>query len=182
MKVKKLVFVLLLSCSSVTLFGQHLYHTANGQVSFFSDAPLEDIQAVNPKTAAIIDAEKNEIAVQMRIVDFEFPNKLMQEHFNENYLESEKYPTGIFKGKIVEQPSLLQAGTYQVHVTGMLTIHGISREVEVPGTIVSDGKLLKLDFRFPVKLEDYKIEIPTLVFSKIAEVVEVSGSMILKPK
>ncbi|REG91552.1 YceI-like domain-containing protein [Algoriphagus antarcticus] len=182
MKMKKICLVLLICFSSFTLFAQHLYVTTKGNVTFFSDAPLEDIQADNSKTAAILDADKNEIAVQMRIIDFEFPNKLMQEHFNENYLESEKYPTGVFKGKIKEQNNLTVAGTYQVHVGGTLTIHGVTQKVEVPGTIVSDGKQLKLDFKFPVKLEDYKIDIPTIVFTKISEIVEVSGSMVLVEK
>ncbi len=177
---KKISLLLLLSCFSFTLFGQHLYVTTKGSVTFFSETPLEDIQADNSKTAAIIDADKNEIAVQMRITDFQFPNKLMQEHFNENYLESEKYPTSVFKGKIKEQINLKQAGTYQVH--GTLTIHGVTQRVEVPGKIVSDGKQLKLEFKFPVKLEDYKVEIPTIVFSKIAEIIEVTGSMTLVEK
>jgi polyisoprenoid-binding protein YceI len=106
----------------------------------------------------------------------------MQEHFNENYLESEKYPTSVFKGKIKEQGDLSVAGTYQVNAEGTLTMHGVSHPVLIPGTVVSDGHQLKLDFNFPVKLEDYKIEIPTIVFSKIAEVVEVSGSMVLVKK
>ncbi|MEB2775098.1 YceI family protein [Algoriphagus sp. D3-2-R+10] len=179
---KKISLVLLLSCFSITLFAQHLFSTTKGTVSFYSDTPLEDIQADNSKTAAIINAETNEMAVQMKITDFQFPNKLMQEHFNENYLESEKYPTSVFKGKIKEKGDFTVAGTYQVTAEGTLTIHGVSHQILIPGTIVSDGKQLKLDFKFPVKLEDYKIEIPTIVFSKIADVVDVSGSMILVEK
>ncbi|MFC5624205.1 YceI family protein [Algoriphagus winogradskyi] len=179
---KKLSLVLLLSCFSLNLFAQNLFSTAKGTVSFYSDAPLEDIQADNVKTAAIINAETNEMAVQMRVIDFEFSNKLMQEHFNENYLESEKFPTSVFKGKIKEQADLTVAGRYQVTAEGTLTMHGVTHQVLIPGTIVSDGKQLKLDFKFPVKLEDYKIEIPTIVFSKIAEIVDVSGSMVLVKK
>lgn len=182
MNMKKLALVLLLSCSCLSLFAQHIFSTTKGKVSFFSDAPLEDIQADNSKIAAIINAETNELVVQMRIIDFEFPNKLMQEHFNENYLESEKYPTSVFKGKIKEKSDLTVAGTYQVNAEGTLTMHGVSHPVLIPGTVVSDGNQLKLDFKFPVKLDDYKIEIPTIVFSKIAEVVEVSGSMVLVKK
>ena len=82
--------------------GQVLYSTGTGEVSFYSDTPLETIEAVNKKTGSIINATSRELAVQMKITDFVFPNKLMQEHFNENYLESEKYPTAVFKGKIKE--------------------------------------------------------------------------------
>lgn len=179
---KKISLILVLSLSSISLFAQHHYVTTKGTVTFFSDAPLEDIQADNVKTAGILDAVKNEIAVQMKITDFEFPNKLMQEHFNENYMESEKYPTSVFKGKIKEEVNVVEAGSYQVHVDGTLTIHGVTQKVQVSGTIVSDGKQLKLDFKFPVKLEDYKIEIPTIVFTKISEIVQVSGSMTLAEK
>lgn len=179
---KKLSLLFLLSCFGQGLFAQNLFSTTTGKVSFYSDAPLEDIQADNAKTAAILNTETNEMAVQMKITDFEFPNKLMQEHFNENYLESEKYPTSVFKGKIKEKVDLTQAGTFQVTADGTLSIHGVTHQIQIPGTIVSDGKQLKLDFKFPVKLEDYKIDIPTIVFSKIAEVVEVSGSMVLVKK
>jgi len=182
MNMKRLTLVFLLSCSSLSLFAQNLYVTTKGSVTFFSKTPLQDIQADNSKAAAILDADKNEIAMQMRIIDFQFPNKLMQEHFNENYLESEKYPTSVFKGKIKEQNNLTAAGTYLVHVDGTLTIHGVTQRVEVPGTIVSDGKQLKLDFKFPVKLQDYKVDIPTIVFAKISETVEVTGSMVLVKK
>ena len=180
---KKINLVLVLSCFvSFMASGQTLFSTNSGQVSFYSDAPLEDIEAVNKATAAIINADNNEIAVQMRITDFEFPNKLMQEHFNENYLESEKYPTAVFKGKIKETIDVKVAGTYAATAVGTMTIHGVSKPVNIPGTIVSNGNQLKLDFKFPVKLEDYKVDIPTIVFNKIAEVVEVTGAMTLVKK
>ena len=179
---KNLTLIFLLSAFSLNLSAQNIFSTTKGSVSFYSDAPLEDIKADNAKTAAILNTETKEIAVQMKIADFEFPNKLMQEHFNENYLESEKYPTSVFKGKIKEKVDLSVSGTFQVTAEGTLSIHGITHQVQIPGTIVSDGKELKLDFKFPVKLEDYKVEIPTIVFSKIAEVIDVSGSMVLVKK
>ncbi|MBN7814890.1 YceI family protein [Algoriphagus pacificus] len=180
---KKINLVLVLSCFvSFLASGQTLFSTSTGQVSFYSDAPLEDIEAVNKAAAGIINGDNNEIAVQMRITDFEFPNKLMQEHFNENYLESEKYPTAVFKGKIKEAIDVKAAGTYAATAVGTMTIHGVTKSVNIPGTIVSNGNQLKLDFKFPVKLEDYKVDIPTIVFNKIAEVVEVTGSMTLVKK
>jgi hypothetical protein len=180
---KRIIHLVLIFCAvTFTASAQTLYSTSNGEISFFSDAPLEDIQAVNKAVASIINADNNEIAVQMRITDFEFPNKLMQEHFNENYLESEKYPTGVFKGKIKETLDLKTAGTYKATAEGTMTIHGVTKSVTIPGTIVSNGNQLKLDFKFPIKLEDYKIDIPTIVFNKIAEVVDVTGSMTLVKK
>lgn len=159
--------------------GQTLYATSMGEVSFFSETPLENIQAVNKKTGSIINATSRELAVQMRITDFIFPNKLMQEHFNENYLESEKFPTATFKGKIKESVDLSVPGSYPVATAGSLTIHGVTKPVEVKGMIVSNGSELKLDFKFQVRTEDYDIEVPSLVVTKIAEIIEVTGKMTL---
>lgn len=161
---------------------QTLYGTSAGEVSFFSDTPLETIEAVNKKSGAIINTTSQEIAVQMKIADFVFPNKLMQEHFNENYMESEKYPTASFKGKIKEQVDLSKAGTYPVTAEGSLTIHGVTKPVTVKGTIISSGNDLKLDFKFQVKPEEYQIEVPSLVITKIAELIDVSGKMTLVKK
>lgn len=161
---------------------QTLYGTSAGEVSFFSDTPLETIEAVNKKSGAIINTTSQEIAVQMKITDFVFPNKLMQEHFNENYMESEKYPTASFKGKIKEQVDLSKAGTYPVTAEGSLSIHGVTKPVTVKGTIISSGSDLKLDFKFQVKPEEYKIEVPSLVITKIAELIDVSGKMTLVKK
>ena len=174
---KKINLILVFCLSSILVNAQTLYSTNKGQISFYSDAPLEDIEAVNKAVAGIINADNNEIAIQMRIIDFDFPNKLMQEHFNENYLESEKYPTSVFKGKIKEAIDIKIAGTYAATAVGTMTIHGVTKSVSIPGTVVSNGNQLKLDFKFPVKLEDYKVDIPTIVFNKIAEVIDVTGSM-----
>jgi len=106
----------------------------------------------------------------------------MQEHFNENYLESEKYPFGIFKGKISEALDVSKSGTYKVTAVGTMTIHGVTQAISIPGTIKSTGGRLNFDFKFPILLEGYKVAIPTIVFHKIAEVVDVFGSMTLVKK
>jgi polyisoprenoid-binding protein YceI len=158
---------------------QTLFGTTTGEVSFYSDTPLETIEATNKKTGSIINTSSREIAVQMKITDFVFPNRLMQEHFNENYLESEKYPNALFKGKIKELVDLTVQGTYPVSAEGTMTIHGVTKPVTVKGTIVSSGTDLKLNFKFQVKPEEYQIEVPSLVITKIAEVIDVSGTMTL---
>jgi hypothetical protein len=182
MKIQRLIiaagFLLLSEYSQ----GQTLFSTAAGEVSFFSETPLENIEAVNKKTGCIINATSGELAVQMRITDFDFPNKLMQEHFNENYLESEKYPTASFKGKIKEEVDLTKAGNYAVTAEGTMTMHGVSKPMAVKGTIVTSGNEMKLDFKFQVKTEDYKVEVPSLVVTKIAENIDVTGKMTLIKK
>ena len=97
-------------------------------------------------------------------------------------MESEKYPTAVFKGKIKESIDIKTSGTYAATAEGTMTIHGVTNPVSIPGTIVSDGNQLKLDFKFPITLADYKVDIPTIVFKKIAEVVDVTGSMTLIKK
>lgn len=154
-----------------------LYMTSTGEVSFFSKTPMEDIDAVNKSVSSIINTATNEVAVQMRITNFVFPNKLMQEHFNENYLESEKYPSATFKGKIKESVNLTVAGTYPISASGTATIHGVTRPIELKGTIVSTGSTLALTCQFEVKLVDYNVKIPKIVFAKIAEVIKVSSKM-----
>ena len=154
-----------------------LFMTSTGEVSFFSKTPMEDIDAVNKSVSSIINTATNEVAVQMRITNFVFPNKLMQEHFNENYLESEKYPSATFKGKIKESVNLTVAGTYPISASGSATIHGVTRPIELKGTIVSTGSTLALTCQFEVKLIDYNVKVPKIVFAKIAEVIKVSSKM-----
>jgi polyisoprenoid-binding protein YceI len=154
-----------------------LFMTTNGEVSIFSKTPMENIDAVNKSVSSIINTATNEVAVQMRITNFVFPNKLMQEHFNENYLESEKFPSATFKGKIKETVDLTVAGTYPITASGSATIHGVTRPIELKGNIVSTGTSLALTCAFEVKLVDYKVDIPKIVFAKIAEVIKVSSKI-----
>ena len=109
----KKIFLLALLFIGVQSKAQ-LYSTTTGEVSFFSKTPMEDIDAINKSVSSIINTATNEVAVQMRITNFVFPNKLMQEHFNENYLESEKFPSATFKGKIKESVNLTVPGTYPI--------------------------------------------------------------------
>jgi polyisoprenoid-binding protein YceI len=154
-----------------------LYMTNTGEVSFFSKTPMEDIDAINKSVSSIINTATNEVAVQMRITNFVFPNKLMQEHFNENYLESEKFPSATFKGKIKESVNLTVPGTYAIEALGSATIHGVTRPIELKGSIVSTGNNLSLSCQFEIKLVDYQIKIPKIVFAKIAEVIKVSSKL-----
>jgi polyisoprenoid-binding protein YceI len=179
MKKSILFFSFFLLLGSGLSYGQTLYRTSVGEVSFFSKTPALDIEALNKKAGAILNTSTRDFAIQMRITDFQFPNKLMQEHFNENYLESERYPTGKFAGKIKEEVDFSKLGTYPVTAVGNMTIHGVTKPITVKGTIVATATELKVIFAFTVRTEDYKIEVPTLVFNKIAEVIEVSGKLTL---
>jgi len=175
MKTKLIFLSLALMLITGLVSAQSLYRTSVGELSFFSETPVLDIEAVNQKTGAILNVGTKELAIQAKITDFQFPNKLMQEHFNENYMESERFPTTKFAGKIKEDIDLTKPGTYSVTAEGNLTIHGVSKPVQVKGTIAATATALQVNFSFQVRTADYQIEVPTLVFDKIAETIAVSG-------
>ncbi|HMJ68502.1 MAG TPA: YceI family protein [Cyclobacteriaceae bacterium] len=149
-------------------------------ISFYSDAPLEDITAENVKTSTIFNAATGDIAFSVPMKEFKFAKSLMQEHFNEKYVESEKFPKATFQGKIVDfKPGT--TGVQQVKAQGKLTIHGVTKDIDVPGTIEVKGKKLEMKSKFTVKVADYDISIPQLVFNNIAEQVDVTIDFIYKP-
>jgi polyisoprenoid-binding protein YceI len=157
------------------------YVVEQSHVSFFSDAPLEDITANNKKSTSIFNAATNDIAFSIPIKEFQFQKSLMQEHFNEKYLESDKFPKSTFQGKISGyDPNA--SGAQNAKATGKLTIHGVTKDVEIPGTIEKKGDKLMLKSKFKVRVADYNIEIPSLVFQNIAEVVEVTVDFTYKPQ
>lgn len=139
----------------------------NGEITFFSETPIEDISAVNNKVSAVFDASTNDLVFQLNITDFKFPIALMQEHFNENYLESDLYPKSKFIGRVV---NIMDE---KATVSGDLTIHGINNSVEVVGSFIKSKNLLLLNSQFIIKLKDYNIKIPKIVMYKIAEEIEV---------
>jgi polyisoprenoid-binding protein YceI len=177
MKIKLIFLSLSLLLSTGLVSAQSLYRTAVGELSFFSKTPVLDIEAVNKKTGAILNPSSKDLAIQAKITDFQFPNKLMQEHFNENYMESERFPSAKFAGKIKEDIDLTKPGTYPVTAEGNLTIHGVTKPVQVKGTILATATALQVNFSFQVRTADYQIEVPTLVFDKIAETIAVSGKL-----
>ena len=146
----------------------------NGEISFFSEAPMEDITAINTKVSAIFDSSTNDLVFQLRISDFIFPNSLMQEHFNENYLESDIYPESTFLGKVVN--SAEERST----VVGNLKIHGEVNQIKVNGVMIKNNELLNISAKFKIKLKDYGIKIPKIVMYKIAEEIDIKVNIQLK--
>lgn len=167
-----LLFVLIMGCATVQ--AQDIYSTTSAKLGFFSSAPLEDIAAETAKGASAINIKTKAVYFKVPINTFQFKKKLMQEHFNENYLESDKYPYAEFKGRILENADFTKEGSWTVMVEGMLTIHGVSKSYKEKGTVtMKDGKL-SASAKFNVRVADHKIKIPSLVVKNIAEVVEVS--------
>ncbi|RSK35332.1 YceI family protein [Hymenobacter metallilatus] len=147
------------------------YHTRAGMVSFFSASPLEDIEARSQQLAAVLDARSGQLAFTVSIRSFQFKRSLMQEHFNENYLESEKYPKATFSGRILEwKPEVLTAtGAVAVVAEGDLTMHGVTRHIRVPGTLTPLNNQLLMNASFSVAPAEYNIDIPALVRDHIAK-------------
>jgi hypothetical protein len=175
--------ITLVLAMAIGMFAQaQLFSTQTGKVGFFSKTPIEDIDGTSRSVLAVMNTAKNEMAIIITNTTFNFPNKLMEEHFNEKYMQSDKYPTSTFKGKINEAVDLSKDGEYKVTVTGKLNIHGVEVERTIPGTITVKNAEIKMISSFPVKNADHKIEIPKLVASKIAESLDVSVDITLLPK
>ena len=155
---------------------QERYGTRSGHIAFYSETPIENIEANNHKASSVFDASTGAMEFAVLIKAFEFEKALMQEHFNENYMESNTFPKATFKGTMtgVGADELKVAGTYVVQVSGELTIHGVKKPVKTAGaiTVTADGKL-KANSEFIVKPEDHGIKIPGVVRNNIAETITV---------
>lgn len=165
------------------LSGQGKYFTRDGHIDFFSSTSIEDIKANNNKVTCVLDAETGEIEFAVLMKAFEFKKALMEEHFNENYVESEKYPKSKFQGKILNigEVDFTKDGSYDVSVAGVLTIHGESHEVDAIGMIEVKGEDVITFSEFHVSPEDYNIEIPGIVRDKIAKELLITVEVLLKP-
>ena len=141
--------------------------TRTGQASFHSNTILENINAVNKNVSAIIDVGKKNLAFKMYLKEFIFEKKLMQEHFNENYVESDKYPTSTFSGSYTGLPDFRKDGSYPVQVSGKLTLHGVTREVNVRATLTVRNGTVTGTSTFRLNPKDFNISIPFIVRDKI---------------
>jgi len=155
------------------------YVLEKSSVVFYSEAAIENITAKNEKANSVLNTQTSEVAFSIR--EFQFHKKLMQEHFNEKYLESEKFPKSTFSGKITGFDSSAK-GVQQVKANGKLLIHGVTNSIEVPGTAEVKADRIILKAKFMVKLADYNIKIPQLMWQNIAEQVEVTVDFTYKPQ
>ena len=180
---KKLLLLLGFGFSFTGLWAQDKYYTKNAKINFYSVTPLEDIEAQNKSAVCVLDTKTGSLQFSTLIKGFEFENKEMQDHFNEYYLESDKFPKSEFKGQIVNNSSVnyKKAGAYPVQVKGALTIHGVTKDVQTNGTVKVDGAGVATTSTFSVAVADYGIKIPSLVKDKIAKTVKVTIDAKLDP-
>ncbi len=166
-----LISLALILILGTNTYGQKFISTSSN-VHFFSSAPLEDIEATNKTARSVIDLTNGDLAFIIKVKDFQFEKSLMQEHFNENYLESEKYPEARFLGKLNNWTK--KEGSQNISATGEFEIHGIKQKAEVKGTINYANDQVSIESVFVIQLKDYKVKIPKAVFYNIAEKVEVT--------
>lgn len=180
---RKIIVSLALSLAFTMSYAQK-YITRTGKASFFSTTPIENIEAFNNEGSCVLDPSTNAVLFVIPIKSFKFEKALMQEHFNEQYMESNKFPKADFKGKLDSAKPIdySKDGKYETIAKGVLTIHGHSRNVSVPGTVTIKGGKAHLNAVFNVKPSDYKISIPKLMAGKIAEKIEVTVNFILDKK
>ena len=175
-----LVLLLLLAGSA---FSQGKFFTRAGQISFTSKGVLETIKAQNKTVTCVMDAQSGQLQFSVIMRGFEFRKALMQEHFNENYVESDKFPNADFKGQITStpMPDLTKDGQYPVKVRGKLTIHGITKEVTTDGTITVKQQAVQAESAFTILLSDYKIRIPSIVKNNLSNTVNIAVVCSLQP-
>jgi hypothetical protein len=175
------VFFISLLLSSV--FAKELYLTRSGNIDFFSSTPIEDIKAINNQVSCVLDRKNGQFAFQVPIKAFTFKNALMQEHFNESYLESDIYPKAVFKGEILGWDKLkLSKDSLEVFIEGDLTMHGETNKIKQSGEMWLSSGSIRGECVFNVNLVDYNVKVPKIVRENIAEIIKVNVSVELKKK
>jgi hypothetical protein len=179
---KKLLITAFVLLFALPTYAQR-YVTKNGYISFYSKAPLENIQADNNQVECALDSHSGFFVVKVLMRAFVFEKALMQEHFNEEYVESAKYPNALFTGKVqnLKDINFSKPGTYPAVIKGKLTIRGISKPVTAKGTFTVTKSSIKGNAKFPITLADYGITIPAPVGGKIAKTVTITVKVNLNP-
>lgn len=182
---KKIFLISVLSMLVIPFatFAQGKFFTREGTISFYSKASNEEIYAINKKVTSVIDAETGQMEFSVLMKAFEFEKALMQEHFNENYVESDKYPKAVFKGMITNKDAVKWTtdGSYPVNITGKMTMHGVTKDITVDGKIDVKGGKVSGNSVFTILLKDYDVVIPKLVADKVSESLKVTVDMKYDP-
>ncbi|GAC1311661.1 MAG: hypothetical protein NVSMB24_31630 [Mucilaginibacter sp.] len=173
---KYISMILLVWLSTTNQAVQDSYACKNAKISLYSSAPIEDIKAVSTSGASVYNAASDELAFSVSIRSFQFDKSLMQEHFNSDYMESDKFPRATFKGKLQDHVDVTKDGTYPIKVSGALSVHGVTQNRTVPGTISVKNGVISMTSEFMVKCTDHHIDIPQIVFHHIAESIQVNVS------
>ncbi len=187
--IKKTAQILMATVGLISLFAfsnslpSGKYMTKNGKISFFSHTDMEDIKADNNKVSSVLDSKTGKMQIEVLIKSFSFKKALMEEHFNENYMESTKYPKAKFDGKIDDLKAINFAkdGVYKSSVSGNLTIKNKTNQEKTEGTFTVKGGKLNGKAVFKVKLANYNVEVPSVVKDKIAKDIEITVDLDYTP-
>ena len=180
-------FLLKIICACIVLNASQskaqFLQSKSGNIIFFSEAPIENIEASSNSVIALINSENGEIAIKAFLRSFEFEKALMQEHFNENYVESDTYPSASFKGEIVDFIGLSKLHKKEFSIKGVLDLHGVKKERPVLAKLVElNNGNFQLQSNFKIACKDHDIKIPKILWKNIAEEIEVNLVIPLKPK
>ena len=173
---KKLVGCIVFAFGITSLFAQEKYFSKTATVMFHSDSKMEKIEGTNSKASTVIDATSGKMEFAVLVNAFQFDKSLMQEHFNENYLESTKYPKATFKGSIENNAAVKYTtnGTYKINVKGDLTVHGVTKQVNFPAELKIDDKGIHAFSKFSILCSDYNVSIPALVKDKLSNKIDIT--------
>jgi hypothetical protein len=174
-----ITLILIFNCQILILNAQNKYYTRSGKIVFFSKAPIENIKAVNNQVSCIYEIESNRIVANVLISAFEFEKSLMQQHFNENYLESDKFPKATFKGKLlnIQDIDFKSNWVKNTEFEGDLTIHGVGRKMKSPVNLKLENGVLYVSSEFYIALTDFNIKVPNTVINNIAEKINVKVNL-----
>lgn len=169
-------FLLILGCSSVKA---QEYQAKEIYVHFFSPAPIADIEAISNSATASLDLAKKEVEITMNVASFKFKKALMQTHFNEKYIESDKYPTASFKGRFTDNINLNKDGVYQFDIEGKFNIHGVERIKTIPCKIIVKEQKIVFETNFRLLSADFKIKAPDIIYRKVGQEVTIDATGVL---
>lgn len=175
--------VLIIALFLAQLASAQRYFSKTGKISFSSKTPMEIIEAENTSASTVMDMATGNMEWAVLVRGFRFEKELMQDHFNENYMESTKYPKAKFRGTIdnVSAINISQDGVYKVSVPGQLEIHGITQPITAQGTITVKNGQVSASSALSIAVADYGIEIPKLVADNIAKRVDISVEAVYQP-
>ena len=181
---KNIILVAITVFISSALVAQDKYFTKNGTITFDASTPAspDKVAANNKSVTCVLDSKTGNVQFAVLMKGFEFERALMREHFQENYLESEKFPKAVFKGQIssASQDIYSKNGIYEVNVKGQLLMHGETKEVETKGKITFNNGKITISANFSILLSDYKVLIPRLVSDKVAKTASIEVDCLLQ--
>ena len=178
--------LMLATCLAVLsmVSAQDIWFTRTGKIDFHAGTSVEDIDGTNNEVASMVNIKTGELVFNVLVKSFHFKRALMEEHFNENYMESTQFPKASYKGKITNLPAINPAadGQYAIQTEGELTMHGVTRPVKASGKLVVQKGKISTQSTFKILLADYGIKVPSVVADKISKEVTIIVNCVYDPK